>query len=232
MSEFKDLTGKTFDRLKVLSRAENMGGRTAWNCLCECGNLCVIKSKYLLNGDTRSCGCLAKESAALNGKKGMRRNKYQIENGVMMVFFNDSDKYFLCDESDKSLVEAATWYLNNTGYVRGKLQNRKLVNFHNLIIKNTGDIVCDHINGDRLDNRRCNLRPVLRHQNMFNKGKYKNNTSGHTGVYQNPGNKKWYATITKDNHCYSLGFFDNVDDAVARRKEAEEELFGEYRRNA
>jgi len=58
MPTFKNLVGQEFNRLVVIERAENLNGRTAWLCHCKCGTKKVIKSKYLLNGDTKSCGCL------------------------------------------------------------------------------------------------------------------------------------------------------------------------------
>ena len=58
-SKVKDLTDQSFGKLTVLKRAENTkDGRAQWLCKCECGNTKVIKGKYLLNGDTKSCGCL------------------------------------------------------------------------------------------------------------------------------------------------------------------------------
>jgi len=52
-----DITGNRYGRLKVLSKAENIGRHTAWNCLCDCGNTKVVKTTYLQQGITKSCGC-------------------------------------------------------------------------------------------------------------------------------------------------------------------------------
>lgn len=59
-----DLTGKTFGRLTVLSRAENKNGRTHWLCECTCGNRIVASTSNLQSETTRSCTCLQKETAA------------------------------------------------------------------------------------------------------------------------------------------------------------------------
>lgn len=59
MTEIKDLTNQKFGKLTVISRAENSKyGRAQWLCKCECGKTKVINGKYLLNGETKSCGCL------------------------------------------------------------------------------------------------------------------------------------------------------------------------------
>lgn len=55
-----DLTGQRFGVLTVLEPADNISGKTAWSCLCDCGTECIVKTKYLRNGKTRSCGCLEK----------------------------------------------------------------------------------------------------------------------------------------------------------------------------
>ena len=63
MASFENLIGRKFNRLTVIEQAEmvvysNGRKRTAWKCLCECGNSKVITSQALKNGSIRSCGCL------------------------------------------------------------------------------------------------------------------------------------------------------------------------------
>lgn len=52
-----DLTGQRFGRLTVLERAENVGGKVAWRCACDCGGETVAKSCHLRGGHVASCGC-------------------------------------------------------------------------------------------------------------------------------------------------------------------------------
>lgn len=61
MGAFKDLTGKRFGRLTVVSRAPTRNKGTYWNCLCDCGNTKIINSGKLTSGNTRSCRCLDTE---------------------------------------------------------------------------------------------------------------------------------------------------------------------------
>ena len=70
MPRFKDLTGQRFGRLTVIDRAENKGGRVCWNCHCDCGNTCTVKSHELTSGDTKSCGCIHKEQLIARNKIG------------------------------------------------------------------------------------------------------------------------------------------------------------------
>lgn len=61
MPNFVDLTGKIYARLTVVSRAENAGKEARWNCICECGGSATVYGISLKSGDTKSCGCLARE---------------------------------------------------------------------------------------------------------------------------------------------------------------------------
>lgn len=53
-----DLAGRRYGHLTVLGPAENIGKRTAWRCLCDCGQETVVKTHHLQCGHTKSCGCL------------------------------------------------------------------------------------------------------------------------------------------------------------------------------
>lgn len=52
-----DLTGQRYGKLTVLAPAENIGGRTAWLCRCDCGRETVVKTRHMRSGHTKSCGC-------------------------------------------------------------------------------------------------------------------------------------------------------------------------------
>ena len=52
-----DLTGQRYGHLTVLGPAENVGTKTAWRCLCDCGQETVVKTHHLRCGHTKTCGC-------------------------------------------------------------------------------------------------------------------------------------------------------------------------------
>jgi len=80
----------------------------------------------------------------------------------------------------------------------------------------------DHIDGNRSNNKWSNLRDVTRLENKRNLGKVTTNTSGHTGVMWYKAGEKWHAQITVEGKAIHLGYFENLEDAVKVRKEAEE----------
>jgi hypothetical protein len=66
--------GNRYGRLLVLSEAETRcdpGGKRyrCWRCRCDCGQEAVVRQQCLRNGATRSCGCLLRESQAVNMRK-------------------------------------------------------------------------------------------------------------------------------------------------------------------
>lgn len=57
-----NLLGEKYGLLTVIEEAEQIGGRTAWKCQCECGKEITVITKSLRNGNTKSCGCLHKKA--------------------------------------------------------------------------------------------------------------------------------------------------------------------------
>lgn len=54
-----DLSNKRFGKLLVIEYSHTTSdGRACWKCMCDCGKTTIVKAKYLLCGDTKSCGCL------------------------------------------------------------------------------------------------------------------------------------------------------------------------------
>lgn len=86
----------------------------------------------------------------------------------------------------------------------------------------------DHINEDKSDNRICNLRIASRSQNMFNRGKNKNNTSGFKGVSFCKDTGRWMAQMSIYGKSLKIGRFDTKEEASRAYFEKAKELRGEF----
>lgn len=89
----------------------------------------------------------------------------------------------------------------------------------------------DHINRVKTDNRLCNLRWSTESENQMNKSKQSNNTSGITGISFHKLKNKWQAFIMINRKKKHLGYFQNKEEAIQKRKAAEIEFYGEFAPN-
>lgn len=121
--------------------------------------------------------------------------------------------------------------LDGEGYIKIKI-NYKFYLAHRLAwLYMTGawpERHIDHINGERPDNRWCNLRPADKIQNGANRRTGKNNTSGIKGVRWCSITDKWQARLRRKH----LGSYATKEEAAAAYAAAAKELFGEYARSA
>lgn len=111
-----------------------------------------------------------------------------------------------------------------------KPQRRRVVRMHVEIMNPPAGMLVDHINGDTLDNRRCNLRVCTKGQNQMNMRRNSRNTSGYRGVHWNKKNKKWTAIIRVANRKHYLGLFESVEAAATAYAEASRKYHGEFGR--
>lgn len=89
------------------------------------------------------------------------------------------------------------------------------------------DMEIDHINGDRVDNRPCNLRLCSPSQNRANAACYKGN-SGVRGVSWCKNVMKWHVRVMKNKKNILVGYFDCKQEAHQAYCKAAEEVHGEY----
>ena len=90
----------------------------------------------------------------------------------------------------------------------------------------------DHINGNRQDNRMCNLRAASVQQNNFNRAAQRNNKSGYKGVCWSGIKRKWQADICLEGRHVCLGYFHSPAMAHLAYCKAAKKHFGEYARYA
>lgn len=230
---FEDLTGKRFGRLLVLKRDKNyiLKNRTKgvrWLCKCDCNNEIIVSASSLKKGSTTSCGCYKIESIRKRCKK---YNKYDLFDNFGVGYLNNN-KIFLFDIEDFDKIYNYKWYENPEGYIKTSIKI-KGINRHltlSRIIMNIQDekIIVDHINHKIYDNRKNNLRIATSSENNMNKCKSPLNKSGCIGVCWSKKREKWVAYINVNYKHIFLGYFNNIEDAIRARKEAEIKYFGEF----
>ena len=138
-------------------------------------------------------------------------------------------KYALIDNKDFKYLNQFKWYLNDGGYairsVYIKLSvgkyTSKHIRMHKEINQTPDGFDTDHINKNKLDNRRDNLRTVTRSQNKINVGLNANNKSGYKGIYWDKFTNKWRAEIKINYKKINLGRFINIGEAITVRGKAE-----------
>lgn len=231
MGKAENLLGQRFGRLVVIERGENTkNGNAQWLCKCDCGNPepTLVVATNLKSGKTRSCGCLQKEIASITHSKP---NKYDLSGEFGIGFTSQPDSYGRCefyfDKEDYDKIKDYTWSFNND-YLRDT-KDRSIA-MHQLILPTEDGYIPEHIHGSQTknDNRKSNLRPATQTQNIMNTKVRTDNTSGVKGVRWRKDTNKWTATIWVNKKCISLGCFNNFEEAVKARKNAEEKYFGEF----
>lgn len=139
----------------------------------------------------------------------------------------------LVDDEDFELLSKHRWYLTKKGYAyrshRANGQPRTM-RMHRQILGAPPDKQVDHINGNRLDNRKANLRLVTSQQNRMNSKKRANSRSGLKGVIWDATHSRWLAAVTLNGNRYNLGVFPTPEAAHEAYKAKAKELFGEFAR--
>lgn len=142
----------------------------------------------------------------------------------MQIYLANKNTYALIDDGDYNLVKEYKWYLDDMGYARSS-SNKQNIRLHQLVFgKASKGMVIDHINQNRLDNRKENLRYLPHRSNLINSGAPVNNTSGIRGVRWDKSRNKWIAYIGMGERHY-VKIFNQLEQAIAWRKDKENAYF-------
>lgn len=145
---------------------------------------------------------------------------------------NVGDHIALIDDEFYPVISKFTWSFNRGYAMRVIKGTNYFETMQTLVMGNPrGQDVIDHINGDGLDNRTCNLRIITRQQNAFNsksKAKHARIHSIYKGVVYRTDRKKWVAIITLNAKQRYLGQYQTEQEAALAYNKAAKELFGEY----
>lgn len=149
------------------------------------------------------------------------------------ILLSDKKNYCLLDDEDWFLCSKYSWSITNQGYVRTLLKtvNRKryYVNMHRFILNLIDPkIIVDHINMDKTDNRKSNLRICKHQQNQFNRPYQINNKWNYKGVSFCKRKNRFRALIKLNGKQIYIGVYKTPIEAALAYNAKAKELFGEY----
>ena len=142
-----------------------------------------------------------------------------------MIIQLTQGKSMLIDDRDAHLF-AAKWYFNG-GYAKHCVSYGKILYAHRVIMGASPEQDVDHINRDKLDNRRANLRFATASQGNANRVNARN-TSGYRGVRWHKGNGRWFAAICVNRKHIHIGAFRDPRRAALAYDLAAYLHFGEF----
>lgn len=140
--------------------------------------------------------------------------------------------YAEVDELDFAFLMGFRWSVMSQGYARrgrptGAKDFQELM--HRVIMRVSDRCVfVDHINGNKLDNRRCNLRLASPGENNANTRPRHTNTTGYLGVTWDKNRGKYLSQVQHEGRMHTAGRFDDPREAARARDELARKLHGEF----
>jgi len=203
---YEDKWGDEWKVLDVYRKLVNKSKRT----VCLCRNVKDGKEKEV-------------RLDSIKKYKGKKRNKYKFNNDVGFGY-TEKGEYFIFDKEDYHKIKDYYWYVNDSGYI---ICNTNRVRLHRLVMDvNDSGVFVDHIHHKKWDNRKSQLRITDNQHNSMNINVFRSNT-GVIGVHKLK-NGRFNAYIKYNYNRIDLGDFDDIDDAIKVRLNAEKAYFKEF----
>lgn len=159
----------------------------------------------------------------------------QLDEEVAMEIPLTQGKVAIVDADDYEELSKYKWqYSATNGYAVGQIRYddgtySEKVLMHRYIIGTRKGLHTDHINGDKLDNRKENLRECLPSENYVNRGIcIKRNKSGYKGVYWRSEKEKYQVTLRKNNKTFYVGLFEDINEAILMYDFWAMQMWGEF----
>ena len=167
----------------------------------------------------------SKISSIIKKRSGKRskNNFYFCEKYIYIII---KDRVCVTNIRFAKKVTKYSWCLTNHGYPQANIKNKRMT-MHRYLYGKKDDLVIDHKNRNKLDNRIKNIRFTTQAMNVFNA--VRKNKSGFRGVgWSHHCNKTnpWSAKIEFEGIIYNLGYFNTPEKAFEARVKKEVELFG------
>lgn len=137
---------------------------------------------------------------------------------------NDVASKVKVSRKDRALLSRFSWHITKNGYVANN--QRQLL--HRLVMGAKPGEFVDHRFGNRLDNRRSQLRLCTKSENGCNRGKQANNTTGHKNIYWDRFNNKWIVRVVRNRKLMFFARFREFREAITARNRALKKFHGAF----
>jgi hypothetical protein len=141
-------------------------------------------------------------------------------------------KKVMVDDEDFEYLNQFRWHFSQ-GYAFRRLPKKdgyKIIALHRFLLKAPKGTEVDHVNLNKLDCRKSNLRITNRSGNMANTGLRNNNTSGFKGVYFRDDQHRWVAEIMVNYKKIFLGNHKTKEGGARAYNKTAKKYFGDFAR--
>ena len=216
MLKAEDLKGKRLGDLRIIGKhKQSNNGGASWICQCSCGRKTVLSGYDLFTRKQQNCGAC-----------NYGTYKFYDDYAECVLPTGES---FIIDSEDYCLVSKYRWVSNRSGYFLASTGERNShVFLHRMVIEPPDDMFVDHIDGNKSNCRKSNLRICSQTDNNRNVGVKSNNRCGYKGVYWASDRGKWRTEITVDRKHIHIGSFETAEEAARAYDKCALFYFGEY----
>ena len=147
------------------------------------------------------------------------------------IILSNNKGITIVDDGDYDMLSEYIWYYLKPGYCQTHIYlngKRTSITMHRFLLGTYKNKEIDHIDRDKLNNRRDNLRIVTKSQNKINVERRRLGTSKYKGVNFHKVSGKWQARVQKDKKREYLGLFKSENEAAEAYNKEVFKLHGEY----
>ena len=230
----KDIRNITFGYLTPIESTDKRHRKdVVWRCKCKCGNMVEMPATRLLTGNTLSCGCMKAENILSASKyiagthliQSLKEDAPRSDNLSGYVGVSPKRDKWVAHITYRGKRYHLGTYSNIEDAVKARARAKELVmedaeklleyfeELHKNDYKPDREILPKVVRIPLIVEGERIIRPTVARSN---------NSSGYPGVAK--AKKKWRASISYQKKRYVLGYFSEIEDAIAARMEAEKRL--------
>ena len=220
-SERANIVGQIFEHWEVLKEIERKAnGTRQFICKCRsCGDVSIKTKAQIVMRKIHHCeNCPPEYNFIIKGDSAI---------GTL-----PDGSQFIIDTTDIPKVSKRWWHKNQKGYIISTLRRsrRHDIKLHDFLLNPSGlpNVVIDHINRNKADCRRKNLRLVTHQQNSMNRSIGRNNKTGYVGVFFDTSMGRYRAKIGLNNRNINLGYSDDPVECAQMYNIGTELIFREF----